>query len=104
MLKFYIPMKTKNILGILLTGFVLFSSCKKADVQNPDPTVKVNADGSLNAADADGAFYAVITKDFTTNTSTTYEEIHSAYAWAGKFPNLVDAGIVKANGIPIDNM
>lgn len=97
-------MKTKNILITLFAGLVLFSGCKKDDVQNPDPTVKVNADGSLNASDADGAFYTFVSKDFTTNSSSTYEEVHMAYAWTGKFPNIVDAGIVKANNIPIDNM
>lgn len=97
-------MKTKNILGILLTGLVLFSSCKKEDVQNQAATVKVNADGSLNASDADGAFYTVVMKDFNTNNSSTYDEMHMAMAWTGKFPAVVDAGIVKANDIPIDNL
>ena len=96
-------MKTKNILLSLLTGLLLFSGCKKDDVQNPS-TVQVNADGSLNAADADGAFYTVVMKEFATYNSSTFDEIHMAYAWAGKFPAIVDAGIVKANNIPIDNL
>lgn len=98
------PMKIKNILLSLLTGLIIFSGCKKDDVQNTDPTVKVNADGSLNASDADGAFYTVVMKEFDTNTSSSYEEIQMAYAWTGKFPAIVDAGIVKANNIPIDNL
>lgn len=102
--KFYTLMKTKNFLLTLLSGFILFSSCKKQDVQSTTtpPAIKVNADGSLNIADADGAFYTVVTKDFTTNNSTTFDESHMAYAWAGKFPAVVDAGIVKANNIVIN--
>lgn len=96
-------MKIKNFLLALFSGFVLFSSCKKDDVQSQNSAVKVNADGSINAADADGAFYTVITKEFDDNQSSTYQEMHMAYAWAGKFPAIVDAGIVKANNIQIDN-
>ena len=96
-------MKNTNILAVLLSGLFLFSSCKKDDVQNQAATVKVNADGSLNVSDADGAFYTVVTKDFDTNNSSTFEEIHMAWGWAGKFPAVVNAGIVKANNIEIDN-
>lgn len=101
-------MKSNNFFLGVFISCILFSSCQKEIEQDQNPTtpapVTVNADGSLNVADANGAFYTVLTKSFNTNNSTTYDEIHMAYAWAGKFPAVVNAGIIKANNIEVANM
>ena len=96
-------MKTTKYLAIIALTVTLFSSCKKNDTQAPAEPVTINSDGSLNIADADGAFYAIESKNFDTYNSSTFEEVQYAYAWFGKFPAVVDAGTVTVNNIQVDN-
>jgi len=96
-------MKTNKYLAIAAIALTLFSSCKKKDTAAPDATVSINADGSLNISNADGALYAIESKNFDTYNGATFDESQFAYAWFGKFPAVADAGVVKVNNIQVDN-
>ena len=95
-------MKTKKILAAALLAITLFSSCKKDDV-SAAAEVTINPDGSLNINDADGAFYAIQARNYDTYNSATYDENQYVNAWFGKFPAIVDAGIVKVNNNELNN-
>jgi hypothetical protein len=96
-------MKTSKILAILSLAVILFSGCKKDDV-TPPSDITINADGSLNISDADGAFYAIQIRNYDTYNSSSYEASQVAYAWFGKFPAIVSGGIVKVNNTELDNI
>ncbi len=93
----------KKILSGLSLAVILLSSCKKDDTDAAPAPVTINADGTLNAADADGALYGIQSKYFDTHNGSTYEEVQFGYAWFGKFPQVSDAGIVKVNNFELDN-
>lgn len=97
-------MKTNQILAVLAVAILLFSSCKKDEVPTPAEGVTVNADGSLNLNDADGAFYAIQIRNYATYNGSSYDANQVAYAWFGKFPSIVSGGIVKVNNTELDNM
>jgi hypothetical protein len=92
-------------LNILFLAAVLFSSCKKDDAAAPPipDGVTVSPDGTLKPENADGAFYAIQSRLFDTNNGTTYDIVHSASAWVGTFPNIVDAGVVKVGTAELFN-
>lgn len=96
-------MKANKILALLSLFLIMLSGCKKDDVKSTSDTVTVGADGSINISDADGALYAIQSKNFDTHNGSTFETNQIAYAWFGKFPSLIDAGIVKVNTIELDN-
>jgi hypothetical protein len=91
-------------LNILFLALVLFSSCKKDDAPAPPDGVTVGPDGSLNPQNADGALYVIESRNYTSNSGTNYDRTQTAFAWFGKFPALVDAGIVKVNDNELDNI
>ncbi len=96
-------MKTNKILCLAMLAFLFFSSCKKDDVQ-PPTTITVNADGSLNINDADGALYAIETRNYETYNGPGYETSQFAFGWFGKFPAIVDGGVVKVNDNEVTNI
>ena len=96
-------MKTIKYLAIAALAVTFFAGCKKKDNQTSDPTISINADGSLNISNADGALYAIESKNFDTYAGATFDETQYAYGWFGKFPAVADAGVVKVNNIVVDN-
>lgn len=96
-------MKTTKYLAIVALALTFLIGCKKNDTQTPDPTISINADGSLNISNADGALYAIESKNFDTYNGATFDETQYAYAWFGKFPAVSNAGVVKVNNIEVDN-
>ena len=52
-------MKITKILSLLLVSITIFSSCSKEDAQKTEDAVTINADGTLNTSDADGALYII---------------------------------------------
>jgi len=84
-------------------GPLIFSSCKKDDVQ-PPTTITVNADSSLNINDADGALYAIETRNYESYNGSGYETSQLAFGWFGKFQTLVDEGVVKVNDNEVTNI
>lgn len=98
-------MKLTKILTAFALTLIVFTSCKKDNGTEDTPgTVTVNPDGSLNLSDADGALYAIQIRNYDTYNGTGYDASQMAYAWFGKFPTVVDAGIVKANSTELGNM
>lgn len=90
-------------INILLLALVLFSACKKDDPA-PQDKVTVGPDGSINPENADGAFYAIETRNYSDNIRTGYSRSQTALAWVGKYPAVVDGGKVTVNNNELDNI
>jgi hypothetical protein len=91
-------------LNILFLALVLISSCKKSDTAAPPDGVTISPDGTINPQNGDGALYVIESRNYPTNSGTTYDRDQAAFAWFGKFPTLLDGGIVKVNNIELDNL
>jgi hypothetical protein len=96
-------MKLKKIIGALALSLVILAGCKKDDVATPSDPVSINPDGTLNIADAAGAFYSIEIKNFDENTGPFFVESQMAFGWVGSYPNIVNAGVIKVNNYELDN-
>jgi hypothetical protein len=91
-------------INILFLALVLFSGCKKDITPATPDKVTIGPDGSINPENADGALYVIESRNFTTNNSTSYDRFQTALGWFGKFPAVVDGGIVKVNDNQLSNL
>jgi hypothetical protein len=96
-------MKGIRFFAVLSLGLFLFTGCKKNNTIGATASITVNPDGSVNFPDADGTLYAVQVKSYDTYNGTSYSASQVANAWFGTFPNITDAGIVKANSKVLTN-
>jgi hypothetical protein len=93
-------MKISKLFSLLGLSVLLLASCKKNssdDTETPNPPA-VDANGNLIvSSDADGACYAIKLRLYDDNSGSSYDDLHTAYAWFGSATAFKPAGTVKVN-------